>query len=124
MNALSLRWGDLAIAGVASVVVAASFALAYTPDQPARMLVVTRAGEPPRHEPLDRVREVTFEGPAGMTRVAIEPGRARCADSPGHQDICEASGWLERDGDIAVSLPNRLTLRVHGGAGGYDSIHY
>ncbi len=124
MNALALRWGDLAIAGVASVAVTASFALTYAPDQPARVLVITLAGESPRHEPLDRARELVVEGPAGATRVTIEPGRARCADSPGHQDICEASGWLERNGDIAVSLPNRLTLQVHGGQAGYDSIHY
>ncbi|WP_018138140.1 MULTISPECIES: NusG domain II-containing protein [unclassified Thioalkalivibrio] len=124
MTFSGLRWGDGVIATLASGVVVAAFALAYLPDSEASMLVITQTGEPPRQEPLDRTREIEIQGPAGITRVQIEPGRARCADSPGTRNICENSGWLQRHGEIAVSLPNRLTLQVQGRGPGYDSLHY
>lgn len=119
-----MRWGDLAIGALAAALVAAAFALTWGPGDDAHTLVITQAGAPAVHEPLDRARVLQLHGPGGVTRVEIEPGRARCAESPGHQDICEGSGWLQRHGDIAVSLPNRLTLQVLGTQPGFDSIHY
>jgi hypothetical protein len=62
--------------------------------------------------------------PAGVTEIEIQPGRARCLRSPGSQGICEAAGWLERPGDMAVSLPNRLMLQVRGARSDFDSMHY
>lgn len=120
----ALRWGDLAIGTLATALVVSAFVIAWGPGGDAHTLVITHAGEAPVHEPLDRARVLELEGPAGVTRVEIEPGRARCAESPGHQDICEGSGWLARHGDIAVSLPNRLTLQAQGSQPGFDSIHY
>ncbi|WP_018881718.1 MULTISPECIES: NusG domain II-containing protein [unclassified Thioalkalivibrio] len=124
MNAGRLRWGDALIGSLAAGIVVAAFVLAYTPAGDARVLVISQAGVAPQHEPLDRARVLEVRGPAGITRIEIEPGRARCADSPGRQDICESSGWLQAHGDVAVSLPNRLTLQVLGTDPGFDSMHY
>ena len=124
MNGGLLRWGDALIGTLATGVVAAAFALAYTPPGEARVLVISQAGAAPQHEPLDRARVLEIAGPAGITRIEIEPGRARCADSPGRQNICESSGWLQAHGEVAVSLPNRLTLQVRGPEPGFDSMHY
>lgn len=119
-----LRWGDALIGLLAAGVVVAAFVLAYSPAGDARVLVISQAGAAPQHEPLDRARVLEVRGPAGITRIEIEPGRARCAASPGRQDICEASGWLQAHGEVAVSLPNRLTLQVLGAQPGFDSMHY
>ncbi|MFO7953427.1 NusG domain II-containing protein [Thioalkalivibrio sp.] len=124
MNGGLLRWGDTLIGSLAAGIVLAAFGLAYGPSGDARALVISQAGTEPRHEPLDRARVLEIRGPAGITRVEIEPGRARCAESPGRQDICEASGWLQAHGEVAVSLPNRLTLQVLGTEPGFDSMHY
>ncbi|WP_038052152.1 NusG domain II-containing protein [Thioalkalivibrio sp. ALJ1] len=119
-----LRWGDVLIGAAATTVVVAAFTLTYSPSGDARLLVISQAGAATQHEPLDRARVLEIQGPAGITRVEIEPGRARCADSPGRQNICESSGWLQAHGDVAVSLPNRLTLQVLGAEPGFDSMHY
>ncbi|WP_018871779.1 NusG domain II-containing protein [Thioalkalivibrio sp. ALJ16] len=124
MNPIGLRWGDAVIGALASALVIAAFALAYFPAGGARVLVISQAGAAPQHEPLDRRRTLEVTGPAGITRIEIEPGRARCAESPGYRNICEGSGWLQAHGDIAVSLPNRLTLQVLGSEPGFDSLHY
>ncbi|WP_018948143.1 NusG domain II-containing protein [Thioalkalivibrio sp. ALMg11] len=124
MNRGLLRWGDILIGTLAAGIVVAAFTLAYSPSGDARVLVINQAGATPQHEPLDRARVLEIHGPAGITRIEIEPGRARCADSPGRQNICEASGWLQAHGEVAVSLPNRLTLQVLGTEPGFDSMHY
>ena len=126
MRIPGLRWGDAVIAATGAGLVVTAFILAWNPDAGtgARSLVITQAGEPARREPLEGPRELRLQGPAGTTRVEIETGRARCAESPGTQNICEGAGWLSTHGDMAISLPNRLTLRVEGAEPAWDSIHY
>ena len=121
---LGLRWGDVVVVMVAATLVATSFALTYAPASGTLLLVVSQAGESPRYFPLDEDRSVEIAGPAGLTQVEIRQGRARCLRSPGSQGICERAGWLERDGDMAVSLPNRLVLQLQGNGTHFDSMHF
>jgi hypothetical protein len=121
---LGLRWGDVAVVMIAAALVASSFALTYAPASGALLLVVSQAGEAARYFPLDEDRKVEIAGPAGLTEVEIHRGRARCLRSPGSQGICERAGWLERDGDMAVSLPNRLVLQLQGSGAPFDSMHF
>ena len=120
----SLRWGDAVVVALATALVTTSFALGYVPTTEPTYLVVTQAGTGPRHYPLDKSRTLRVEGVAGITEIEIQPGRARCLRSPGSRGICEAAGWLERPGDMAVSLPNRLMLQVQGPQHHFDSMHY
>jgi hypothetical protein len=121
---LGLRWGDVVAVLLVSAVVMASFLLAYAPTSGTLRLVVSQAGESPRYFPLDEDRNIEIAGPAGLTRIEIHQGRARCLHSPGSQGICERAGWLERHGDMAVSLPNRLVLQLQGGDTPFDSMHF
>jgi hypothetical protein len=120
----SLRWGDAVVVALAAALVTTSFALGYAPAVEPTYLMVTQAGTGPRHYPLNERRTIRVEGIAGITEIEIQPGRARCLRSPGGRGICEAAGWLERPGDMAVSLPNRLMLQVQGPQGHFDSMHY
>jgi len=119
-----LRWGDAVMVALAVALVSSAFGVAYMPRGGATELVVTQAGATPRHYPLDVARTIGIDGAAGVTTIRIEPGRARCLDSPGSQRICEGAGWLERPGDMAVSLPNRLVLQVQGPGADFDSMHF
>jgi hypothetical protein len=124
MRLPGLRWGDWLVAGLAVTGVVAAFPLAYAPDTGPARLQVTQAGGPVVEYPLGADRWLQIPGPAGITEVEIREGRARCVRSPGAQGICERAGWLERDGDLAVSLPNRLVLQVRGNSAGWDSLHF
>ncbi len=121
---LGLRWGDVVVVMLAATLVASSFTLTYAPASGALRLVVSQAGESPRTFPLNEDRTVDIAGPAGLTRIEIHEGRARCLRSPGSQGICERAGWLERHGDMAVSLPNRLVLQLQGDGTPFDSMHF
>jgi len=121
---LGLRWGDVVVVMLAATLVASSFVLTYAPASGALQLVVSQAGESPRTFRLDEDRKVDITGPAGVTQIEIHQGRARCLRSPGSQGICERAGWLERHGDMAVSLPNRLVLQLQGDGNPFDSMHF
>jgi len=120
----SVRWGDALAIGLATTLVATAFALAYSPGEEPTHLVVTQAGNEPRKYRLDEDRLVEVNGVAGTTEIEIRQRKARCLRSPGSNGICEAAGWLERHGDMAVSLPNRLVLQVRGSGTHFDSMHY
>jgi hypothetical protein len=119
-----LRWGDALVVVLAFALVGSAFGLTYGRGDTAAELVVIQAGAAPRHYPLDASRTIAIDGVAGVTTIRIEPGRARCLHSPGSQGICERAGWLERPGDMAVSLPNRLVLQVQGPVADFDSMHF
>ncbi|MCL2635176.1 MAG: NusG domain II-containing protein [Betaproteobacteria bacterium] len=69
-------------------------------------------------------RELEVAGPLGITRIAIEPGRARVVSDPGQRQYCVRQGWLTRAGEIAICAPNRVSLQIAGRTRLYDSISY
>ena len=69
---------------------------------------------------IDRVVEV--QGPAGITRVVIEDGKAWVEDSDCREKICIKMGKLERPGEEAVCLPNRVIVQMKGERGGVDGV--
>jgi len=56
--------------------------------------------------------------------VEIDENRARIAGSPCRDQICVRAGWLERPGELAVCLPQRVIVEMRGGRGNYDGIAY
>ena len=58
---------------------------------------------------LGTPRLVEFEGPIGKTVLEIDgEGRARFIHSDCRDQICVRSGYLERGGEWAACLPNRI----------------
>ncbi|OPZ65083.1 MAG: hypothetical protein BWY85_00803 [Firmicutes bacterium ADurb.Bin506] len=59
---------------------------------------------------LDDIIEV--EGPLGITVVEVDGTRAHVVSSPCPDKICIKMGWLERPGEYAACLPNRVLAEV------------
>ncbi|MDR2686774.1 MAG: NusG domain II-containing protein [Oscillospiraceae bacterium] len=55
-------------------------------------------------------QSVTVNG----VEVEIVGGRARVAASPCRDQLCVHAGWLEKPGDIAVCLPQRVIVELRG----------
>ena len=73
---------------------------------------------------LARAQVLEVPGPLGVTRIEIEPGRARVASDPGPRQYCVRQGWLTRSGAVAICAPNQVSLSLAGGAADYDSLNY
>jgi len=65
---------------------------------------------------LNLSRTIDYDGPLGPTTVEIEPPKVRIAASPCRHQICVSTGWIGRQGEVAVCLPNRLVVRLEEGA--------
>ena len=114
---------------IALIVVAGLASAGYS------VLLLSRAGLPDGAEirargevvarlALNRAQTVEVPGPLGLTRIEIQPGRARVAADPGPRQYCVRQGWLSRAGAVAICAPNEVTLALTGGRADYDSLNY
>lgn len=72
---------------------------------------------------LDQERVIEVPGPLGVSRIVIHDHQARFESSPCRNQYCVHQGWLGRAGQVAVCLPNRVSLELVGDRG-YDSLNY
>lgn len=73
---------------------------------------------------LDQTRTIEVAGPMGVSRIQIEPGRARFIASPCQNQYCVHQGWLSHQDEAALCLPNRISIRLLGQQSRYDSLNY
>lgn len=118
-----VRPGDWLVALLAiSATVYAALSL-WSPDRPTQA-VVRAGGKTVATLPLDRASHFEVSGPLGLTRIEVEPGRARVLSDPGPRQYCVKQGWLTRNGAAAICAPNEVSLQLNGRRETYDSMAY
>ncbi len=73
---------------------------------------------------LNQVRELKIIGPMGESLISINQGKVRFKQSPCHNQYCVHQGWLSRAGQVAICLPNQISLQLMGAKKAYDSLNY
>lgn len=73
---------------------------------------------------LNQSRELSINGPLGLTKILIDKGQVRFVSSPCHNQYCVHQGWLKHHGQVALCIPNQVSLELLGEAPLYDSINY
>ncbi len=115
--------GDWLVIALASLAVALSFLTLWRSEAAGKLQI--RAGD---HIfatlSLDQRRTLAVPGPLGVTTVVIDHGRARVASDPGRHQYCVKQGWLSRAGQVAMCLPNQVSVELLGGDKAYDSLNY
>ena len=61
---------------------------------------------------LDTDRTVQISGPIGNSEIRIEAGSAFFTDSPCHDKLCVKTGHLNKTGDWAGCLPNKVFISI------------
>jgi hypothetical protein len=74
--------------------------------------------------PLSRDQRIEVPGPLGVSVIAIEKRRARIVSDPSPRQYCVRQGWLQQSGEIAICLPNQVSVELTGSARKYDSLNY
>lgn len=73
---------------------------------------------------LNQTRELHITGPIGESVIIINNGKARFKQSPCHNQYCVHQGWLSHAGQVAICLPNQISLQLMGKTIDYDSLNY
>ncbi len=86
--------------------------------------IIRSGGKIFREVALSRDQVIQVSGPLGTSTIAIRNRQARIAADPSPRQYCVHQGWLKQAGEIAVCLPNQISLELTGGRKRYDSLSY
>ena len=64
---------------------------------------------------LSKNRDIYVHGPAGVTWIRIQDGKAFAVESPGPRKIMMRMGKISRDNQWIASIPNHVFVRIIGG---------
>ncbi len=115
--------GDWLISGLALAAVVVLFATLWHPEHAARLQIRDQNGIYATFS-LAQDRDVLVPGPVGVSHIVIQQGRVRFSQSPCRNQYCVHQGWLTHGGEVAVCLPNRISLELLGDKKIYDSLNY
>ncbi|CAN1538467.1 NGN-insert_like domain containing protein [Methylophilaceae bacterium] len=73
---------------------------------------------------LNQQRDIHVHGKLGDAVISISQGKVRFAKSPCTTQYCVHQGWLARAGQVAICIPNQISLELVGEAKPYDSLNY
>jgi hypothetical protein len=73
---------------------------------------------------LQRNRSLAVDGPLGTTIVEVNNQRARIQSDPSPKQYCVRQGWLRQTGEIALCLPNQVSIEIDGANKRVDSLNY
>lgn len=117
MAKLSITKGDkIVIASIIIVclLISGGFALRARHASAGSYVTVVRAdtNEETQYS-LKKSRNIEVQGYLGTSIIEISQGKARFVSSPCPDNVCvDFFGWIEKEGEISVCLPNQILLKV------------
>ncbi|MEQ1667021.1 MAG: NusG domain II-containing protein [Sulfuriferula sp.] len=118
-----IKLGDWLILGL-SVVAILYLAGHFWLSPAGQTLIIKRGGEVFLSASLLRPFTVAVPGPLGMTQIEVSKHRARVVSDPSPRQLCVRQGWISREGEAAICLPNQVSVEIVGAVRRYDSLNY
>jgi len=86
--------------------------------------IIRSGGKIFREVPLSRDQQIEVPGPFGTSIISIQNRKVRIASDPSPRQYCVRQGWLQQAGEIALCLPNQVSVELTGSKKKYDSLNY
>ncbi len=86
--------------------------------------VIRSGGKIFREVSLSRDQQIEVPGRLGTSVINIQQRKARIASDPSPRQYCVRQGWLQHAGEIALCLPNQVSVELVGSHKRYDSLNY
>jgi hypothetical protein len=113
-------WLTLLFASAGVVVLTLTFWNGALADK----VVIRSGGKIFREVSLSQDQEIAVTGPLGISIIAIQKRRVRIASDPSPRQYCVRQGWLQQAGEVALCLPNQISVELVGSKKQYDSLSY
>jgi hypothetical protein len=92
--------------------------------QAADRVIVRSGGKVVAEANLFKDQAIRVQGPLGTSLIKIQNRRVRVATDPSPRQYCVKQGWLTHAGEVAICLPNQVSVEVAGARKLYDSLNY
>ena len=69
-------------------------------------------------------QDIAVPGPLGVSHIQVRNGAVRFVDSPCPSKLCVLQGPLRQGGEVAVCLPNLVSVKVLADDPRFDSINF
>jgi hypothetical protein len=86
--------------------------------------IIRSGGKIFREATLSRDQQIEVPGRLGISVISIRQRKARIASDPSPRQYCVRQGWLQQAGEIALCLPNQVSIELVGNKKKYDSLNY
>jgi len=86
--------------------------------------VIRSGGKIFREISLSRDQQIKVPGRLGISIISVQQRKARIASDPSPRQYCVRQGWLQQAGEIALCLPNQVSIELVGSKRKYDSLNY
>lgn len=86
--------------------------------------IIRSGGKIFREVSLTRDQRIEVPGPLGISIINIKQRKARITSDPSPRQYCVRQGWLQQVGEIALCLPNQVSIELAGSKRRYDSLNY
>jgi hypothetical protein len=86
--------------------------------------IIRSGGKIFREVTLSLDQQIEVPGPLGISIITIQNRKARIASDPSPRQYCVRQGWLQQAGEIALCLPNQVSVELVGSKKQYDSLNY
>lgn len=73
---------------------------------------------------LNQTRDLRIHGALGDSLISISQGKVRFKQSPCNNQYCVHQGWLNHAGQVAICIPNQISLQLTSAKNSYDSLNY
>lgn len=87
-------------------------------------VVIRSGGKVVREVTLSQDQEIAISGPLGVSIITIHQRKVRITSDPSPRQYCVRQGWLQQAGEIALCLPNQISIEMVGRKKQYDSLNY
>lgn len=87
-------------------------------------VVIRAGGKVYREVALSRDQDIAVPGPLGTSVIRVEKRRVRIQLDPSPRQYCVRQGWLQQAGEMALCLPNQVSIELTGQNKPYDSLNY
>ncbi|MEO7623462.1 MAG: NusG domain II-containing protein [Gallionella sp.] len=87
-------------------------------------VIIRGGGKIFREVPLSRDQKIEVRGPLGLSVIDVKNHQVRISFDPSPRQYCVRQGWLKQAGEIALCLPNQVSVELTGSRKKYDSLNY
>ena len=118
-----IRRGDWGVL-LCGILVVLALSVHFWMSPAGQRLIIKRGGVVFLNSSLAQTFNVDVPGPLGITRIEVLNHRARVRSDPGPRQLCVREGWISRAGEVAICLPNQVSMEIVGQVRQYDSLNY